>query len=104
LLTTPLDLAVFLNLQAYVAVKVKDADRKVVRHAIDYSAAMRKRIGVGGEHVWLGTKEKGNSRGLERLRVEYGKNRSEVDALLEYYVQAVRWGKKPPAFDVPETI
>jgi hypothetical protein len=104
LLTTPLDLAVFLNLQAYVAVKVKDADRKVVRHAIDYSAAMRKRIGVGGEHVWLGTKEKGNSRGLERLRVEYGKNRSEVDALLEYYVQAVRWGKKPPVFDVPETI
>ena len=103
-LTTALDLAVFLNLQAYVAVKVKDADRKAIRHAIDYSAAMRKRIGVGGEHVWLGTKEKGDRKGLERMRMEYGKNRTEIDAVLEYYVQAVRWGKKPPVFEVPETV
>ena len=94
----------FLNLQAYVAVKVKDADRKAIRHAIDYSAAMRKRIGVGGEHVWLGTKEKGDRKGLERMRMEYGKNRMEIDAVLEYYVQAVRWGKKPPVFEVPETV
>ena len=104
LLATPLDLAVLLNLQAYVAVKVKDADRKVVRHAIDYSAAVRRRIGVGGEAVWLGTKDKGDGRGLDKLRAEYGKNRTEIDALLEYYVQAVRWGKKPPAFETPETV
>lgn len=101
---TGLDLAVFLNLQGYVAVKVKDADRKTVRHAIEFSLAMRKRIGVGGENVWLGTKEKGNGRGLERLRAEYGRNRTDMDALLEYYVQAVRWGKKAPVFEVPETV
>ncbi|KAF2630699.1 hypothetical protein BU25DRAFT_488856 [Macroventuria anomochaeta] len=103
-LTTSLDLAVFLNLQSYVAVKAKDADRKAVRHAMDYSAAMRKRIGVGGEAMWLGSKEKGSGRGLEKVRAEYGKNRSEVDALLEYYVQAVRWGKKPPVLELPETV
>ncbi|KAJ4317890.1 hypothetical protein N0V94_004720 [Neodidymelliopsis sp. IMI 364377] len=100
----PLDLAVFLNLQAYVAVKVKDADRKVIRHAIDYAAAMRRRVGVGGEVVWLGGKEKGSGRGLERLRVEFARNRSEVDGLLEYYVQAVRWGKKVPMVEVPEIV
>ena len=95
-LTTSLDLAVFLNLQAYVAVKVKEADRKTVRHAVEFSLAMRKRIGVGGESIWLGTKEKS--------RVEYGRNRTEVDALLEYYAQAMRWGKKAPIFEVPETV
>lgn len=105
-LAAPLDLAVLLNLQAYVAVRVRDAERKGVRHAMDFSAAMRRRVGVGGEAVWVGGKEKGcgRGRGLDRLRAEYGRSRADVDALLEYYVQAVRWGKKPPALEVPETV
>lgn len=106
LLTAPLDLAVWLNLQSYTAVKVKDADRKTIRHAIDYSAAMRRRIGLGGEAAWLGARDKGtgSGRGLDKLRTEYARNRGEVDALLEYYVQAVRWGKKAPVLEVPETV
>jgi hypothetical protein len=104
-LSSPLDLAVLLNLQAYVASKLPTADRKAIRHAMDYSAAMRRRIGVGGQAAWLGSREKGNDRrGLEKLRAEYGKSRSEIDALLEYYVQAVRWGKKAPVFEVGEVV
>ncbi|KAF3044647.1 hypothetical protein E8E12_007194 [Didymella heteroderae] len=104
-LSSTLDLAVFLNLQAYLASKMPTADRKVIRHAMDYSFAMRRRIGVGGEASWLGSREKGNERrGLEKLRAEYGKSRTEMDALLEYYVQAVRWGKKAPVFEVGEVV
>lgn len=104
-LASPLDLAVLLNLRAYVASKLPTADRKAIRHAIDYSAAMRRRIGVGGETAWLGSRGKADDgRGLEKLRAEYGKSRGEVDALLEYYVQAVRWGKKAPVFEVGEVV
>ncbi|KAF3005746.1 hypothetical protein E8E13_006728 [Curvularia kusanoi] len=53
-LDSALDLATLLHLRDYVASVVKDADRKSVRHALDYSAAMRRRIGIGGEHVWFG--------------------------------------------------
>lgn len=94
-LTSPLDLAVLLNLHAHVATVAKDADRKTARHALDFSAAMRRRVGVGGEAVWLGSKEKGEGRGLERLRGEFGKKRGEVEGLLEWYARAVRWGKAP---------
>jgi len=104
-LTSPLDLAVLLNLQVYTAVKAKDLDRKIVRHAIEYSAAMRRRVGVGGESEWLGSgwKEKGAKKGWEKMRAEYAKGRGEIDAVLEYYTQAVKWGKKAPEFDVGES-
>ncbi|KAF1929687.1 uncharacterized protein M421DRAFT_60150 [Didymella exigua CBS 183.55] len=103
-LGAPLDLAVFLNLQAYVAVTAPTLDRKTIRRALDFSAAMRRRVGVGGEAVWLGSKTKGEGRGLERLRAEYAKSRGEMEAVCEYYVQAVRWGKKAPVFEVGEVV
>jgi hypothetical protein len=90
-----LDMAVFLNLQAYIAIKAKTADKKEVRHAIEFSRAMRKRVGTGaGESRWVG--EKG------RLREEWERERADVDALLEYYAKSVRFGSAKMWVEVPE--
>ncbi|KAF1943450.1 hypothetical protein EJ02DRAFT_510967 [Clathrospora elynae] len=98
-LTTSFDLAVLLNLSSYIALKAKTTDRKDIRHAIDFSREMRKRLGVGGmEELWL------SGRGNEKLRAEYGKGRGEVDALLEYYVKVVRFGTTKPHINVPEYV
>ena len=97
-LLTSLDLGALLNLQTYVAIKAKSADRKDVRHAIDFNAAMRKRLGVGGEAKWL------ESASRQKLRVEYTKVRTELDALLEYYAKAVRFGTAKPFVEVPEYV
>ena len=127
-LTSALDLATLLNLRDYIAAKVKDADRKTARHALEYSAAMRRRVGHGGEKIWLGEAggrgprdsvrastlgssgggsegEKGSCGGdLRLLRGEYGKKRGEVEALVEYYTLAVRWGKKAPVVEGLEVV
>ncbi|CAN9388955.1 unnamed protein product [Alternaria alternata] len=97
-LTTPLDLAVLLNLTAYIALKAKTTDRREVRHALDYSRGMRKRMGVGGEEVWL------SGRGRERLRKEFEKGRQDGEALLEYYAKAVRFGVSKPELEAPEWV
>lgn len=105
-LTTPLDLAVLLNLQAYTLLTAPTAERKAVRHAIEFSAAVRRRWGVGGEAGWLGRKERdlGDGRGLERLRGEWARGRGEVDGVVEFYGLAVRWGKRAPVVDVGEVV
>jgi hypothetical protein len=93
-LTTTLDLAVLLNLTAYIVLKAKDTDKKDIRHAIAFSREMRKRLGVGGEEKWLGGK----------LMAEYGKGRQDVDALLEYHAKAMKFGSKMPVVEVPEFV
>jgi hypothetical protein len=97
-LSTCFDLAVLLNLAPYLALKVKTTDRKDIRHAIDFSHGMRKRLGAGGEDRWLG------ARGREKLRAEYNKSRTDVDALLEYYAKAVRFGTAKPVVEPPEYV
>jgi hypothetical protein len=97
-LTTVFDLAMLLNLTPYIVLEIKTIDRKDVRHAIDFGREMRKRLGVGGEERWLAGKEK------EKLRAEYGKGRGDVDALLEYYAKAVKFGSKMPVVEVPEYV
>jgi hypothetical protein len=97
-LTTALDLTVLLNLTAYIALKAKTTDRREVRHALDYSRGMRKRMGVGGEGVWLSGRER------ERLRKEFEKGRQDGEALLEYYAKAVRFGVSKPEIEVPEWV
>lgn len=97
-ITTSLDLAVLLNLQTYVAIKAKTADRKDIRHAIEFNQAMRKRLGAGGEVQWL------EGRGREKLKGEYGKVRTELDGLLEYYAKAMRFATAKPFVEVPEYV
>jgi hypothetical protein len=112
-LTTALDLATLLNLPAYTALKAPAAPRKQVRHALDFSRAARRRMGLGGEAVWLGggsgaggggggTAGAGGARRHERLGVEFGRVRTEVEGLLEYYAKAVRFGTAKPFVEVPE--
>ncbi|KAH6612521.1 hypothetical protein C7974DRAFT_445260 [Boeremia exigua] len=98
----PLDIAVLLNLTGYIAVHAPDAERRMVRRAGEWAAGMRRRVGVGGEGVWLGTK--GEGPGYERLRAEYGKGRAEVEGLVAFYGAAVRWGKKAPVVEVGESV
>ncbi|KAL1793098.1 hypothetical protein ACET3X_008080 [Alternaria dauci] len=97
-LTAPLDLAVLLNLTAYIALKAKTTDRREIRHALDYSRGMRKRMGVGGEKVWLSGRER------ERLRKEFEKGRQDGEALLEYYAKAVKFGVSKPEIEAPEWV
>jgi hypothetical protein len=97
-LQTPLDLAVLLNLTAYIALKAKTTDRREVRHALDYSRGMRKRMGVGGEAVWL------SGKGRERLRKEFESGRQDAETLLEYYAKAVKFGVSKPEVEVPEWV
>jgi hypothetical protein len=103
-----LDLAVWLNLQGYIALKAKTAERKEVRHAIDFGKEMRKRLGAGGEERWLGiaasSKIGRHGDGKEKLRELYGRNRMEVDGLLEYYAKAVKFGTAKPFLEVPEYV
>lgn len=102
-LTSSLDLATLLNLTIYVAVKAKGAERKYVRHAIEFNREMRKRWGKGGEEAWLGGGGGGQG-GVERLRAEYNRVRTDTDALLEYYGRAVKFGASKPAVEVPECV
>ena len=97
--TTPLDLAVLLNLREYIALKAKTAEKKDVRHAIEFGREVRKRLGLEGmERRWLGGK------GRERLREEYGKERKEVDVMLVAYAKSVRFGGVKSGVEVPEYV
>jgi hypothetical protein len=53
-ISTFLDLAVFLNIQPYIGIKAKNVDKRDVRHAIEYSRVMLKRIGSTGQEKWVG--------------------------------------------------
>jgi hypothetical protein len=117
-LTTALDLATLLNLPFYSALKAPSAPRKQVRHALDFSRAARRRMGLGGESAWLCTASTaaaaaataGTAAGggggagarCERLGAEFGRVRTEVEGLLEYYAKAVRFGTAKPFVEVPE--
>lgn len=94
--TSPLDIAVLLNLTSYVALKAKTADKKEVRRALEFSRAVRKRMGRGGEQKWLAGK------GREQLREAWGAERSDVEALLEYYGKSVKFGSAKMFVEVPE--
>jgi hypothetical protein len=94
--STFLDVAVFLNIQPYIAIKAKNVDKKDVRHAMEYSRVMRKRIGSTGQEKWVGGK------GREQLGKGYMEARTEVDALLEYYGKSVRFGSAKTWIEVPE--
>jgi len=85
--TSPLAIAAFLNLREYIAItlKAKAPDRKEVRHAVDFSREMCKRLGKGGEMCWL------SGQGRKRLREVYGSDRTETDALLAGYARSVRF-------------
>ncbi|KAH7072799.1 hypothetical protein BKA63DRAFT_472998 [Paraphoma chrysanthemicola] len=91
-----LDLAVLFGLQGYVAIKAVKADKKEIRHAVEFNREVRKRLGVGGTEKWL------VGGGLEHLRQEGQKERMEVDGFLLYYAKSMRFGSAKPHVEVPE--
>jgi hypothetical protein len=91
-----LDIAVWLNLSGYVSIKAKTADRKELRHAVEYYRIMRKRLGTGGEDRWLGNRK--------RMRVMYDGTSAELFQLLEYYGKAMRFATPKPHVDIPEGV
>ncbi|KAF1953991.1 hypothetical protein CC80DRAFT_135094 [Byssothecium circinans] len=91
-----LDIAVWLNLSGYIKVKARTADRKLVRHAWDFSKEMRKMTGIGGEEKWV--------RGRGRLREAYARVDTEVVALLKEHRKTMRIGSPKVAVDMPEWV
>ena len=91
-----LDIAAWLNLVGYVSNKAKTADRKELRHAIEYHNAMRKRLGNGGEVKLIGERKK--------LRAAYESTTPELFQLMEYYAKPVRFATPKPHVDIPESI
>ncbi|KAF2832021.1 hypothetical protein CC86DRAFT_340195 [Ophiobolus disseminans] len=83
---TFLDVAALLNMREYILLKAKAADKKDVRHAIEFAREVRKRAGRGGERVWLG------GRGRERLKSEYAGDRSEGERVLGVCARRVGFG------------
>ncbi|KAF2732565.1 hypothetical protein EJ04DRAFT_469981 [Polyplosphaeria fusca] len=93
-----LDVAVWLNLAGYVRIRAKEAERKEVRHAIDYCAAVGKKLGRGGEAGWVGERR--------RLKVVYVRTTPELDQLLEYYSKPAmsRMVTAKPHVEIPESV
>ncbi|KAF2117082.1 hypothetical protein BDV96DRAFT_490389 [Lophiotrema nucula] len=93
-----LDIAVWLNLIGYVRIKAKDADRKVVKHAIEYHRTIKKRLGQGGEEKWIGDRR--------RLKIVYVRTAPELDNLLDYYAKPAisRMTAPKPFVEVQEFI
>jgi hypothetical protein len=95
-ISTFLDLAVLLNITPYIALKAKNTDKKDLRHALEFSKAMRKRIGVtGAEYKWIG------GRGREEIRRCWESERMEIEAMVEYYAKSVRFGSAKMWVETP---
>ncbi|KAH7138816.1 hypothetical protein B0J11DRAFT_25033 [Dendryphion nanum] len=93
---TFLDLAVWLNLVGYVSIKAKTAERKEIKHAIDYYRVVRKRIGNGGEKKWV--------EGRTTLGKKYETPAPELHQLLEYYAKPMRMMTPKPFVEIPEGV
>ncbi|KAL6709776.1 hypothetical protein ACN47E_001205 [Coniothyrium glycines] len=93
-LASALDIALLFNLHVYIALKAKTCEKKHLRHAGEFSRALRRQWGRGGETAWV--------RGHEALRGEFGKPRAEAEALVEYYAKVVRIGVKRPGVEAGE--
>jgi hypothetical protein len=93
---TFLDIALWLNLTGYVRVKAKIAERKDIKHAMEYNRAVRKILGTGGEERWIGERR--------RLKAAHGNVNMELFALLEYYAKLVRFGTPKAQMEMPEYV
>jgi len=90
------DIAVWLNLTNYLFIKARSADKKDLRHAMDYAKDVRKRLGQGGEARFIGNRS--------RLQELYGKVDSDLVALLEYHTKSMKLGSPKVFKDMPEWV
>ncbi|CAI6341757.1 unnamed protein product [Periconia digitata] len=90
------DIAVWLNLSGYIRIKVKTADRKMIRHGSEFNKDMRKMLGTGGEEKWI--------RGRGKLREVYGRPDPELNALLKEFRKTMRITSPKITADMPEWV
>ncbi|KAF2707106.1 hypothetical protein K504DRAFT_410991 [Pleomassaria siparia CBS 279.74] len=95
--TNFLDIALWLNFTGYVRIKAKSAERKDIKHAMEYNKAVRKRLGNGGEDLWIGERRR-------RLKNTYDNSTPELFAVLEYYSKLMKFGSPKTHMDMPESI
>lgn len=91
------DIAVLLNLTNYLTIKARSADKKDLRHAIEYAKDVRKRLGAGDEDTFLGNRDK--------LRESYGRVDQDLASLLEYHTRSsLKLGSPKITKDMPEWV
>ncbi|KAF2794964.1 hypothetical protein K505DRAFT_407227 [Melanomma pulvis-pyrius CBS 109.77] len=93
---TFLDIALWLNLTGYVRIKAKTAERKDIKHAMEYNRAVRKMLGTGGEDRWIGERR--------RLKAAHMNTSPELFLLLEYYAKLVRFATPKAHMEMPEYV
>lgn len=74
------DIAVWLNLTNYLTIKARSADKKDLRHAMDYAKDVRKRLVAGGAETFIG------KRGM--LKEAYETVDPELISLLEAHTKS----------------
>jgi hypothetical protein len=91
------DIAVLLNLTNYLTIKARSADKKDLRHAMEYARDVRKRLDAGGVDVWLGKRAK--------LRESYERVDADLASLLEYHTRSsLKLGSPKITRDMPEWV
>ncbi|KAL5428442.1 hypothetical protein PMIN05_011060 [Paraphaeosphaeria minitans] len=91
------DVAVLLNLANYLAIKARSADKKDLRHAMEYARDVRKRLDAGGLEAFLGKRA--------RLRESYERVDADLAGLLEYHTRSsLKLGSPKITRDMPEWV
>lgn len=111
-LQTFLDIAVWLDIRAYMRIKVPTSERKDVKHAVEFRREMGRWWGADAKTTWLKEEPRNRNRRSGRSRSSGGGSREgekekgdgdgsadtegDIDALLAYYSKSVRFstGKK----------
>ncbi|KAF2440909.1 hypothetical protein P171DRAFT_434643 [Karstenula rhodostoma CBS 690.94] len=91
------DIAVLLNLTKFLTIKARSADKKDLRHAMEYAKDVRTRLYAGGLDAFLG------KRG--RLRESYERVDADLANLLEYHTRSsLKLGSPKITRDMPEWV
>lgn len=91
------DIAVLCGLTNYLTIKARSADKKDLRHAMEYARDVRSRLDAGGLDGMLGKRGK--------LREAYERDDGDMLGLLEYYTRSsLKLGSPRVTRDLPEWV
>ncbi|KAJ4301200.1 hypothetical protein N0V90_003291 [Kalmusia sp. IMI 367209] len=91
------DIAVWLNLTNYLTIKARSADKKDLRHAMEYAKDVRKRLTAGGEDKFIGKRS--------NLKESYERVDQDLASLLEYHTKSsLKLGSPKITKDMPEWV
>lgn len=91
------DIAVLLNLTNYLTIKARSADKKDLKHAMDYARDVRRRLAVGGADKLFNNRNK--------LKESYENVDPDLVSLLEYHTKSsLKLGSPRITKDLPEWV